>query len=367
MNPELLHQIALTLINNVGAVHAKILLDHFGNAPDIFKAKLSTLEKLEGIGTIRARAIKHFKDFEKAAAEINFIEKFKITPIFLTDTSYPQRLLNCYDPPTILFYKGKADLNAAKIISVVGTRSNTDYGKMITEKLISDLAQQDVLIISGLAYGIDTIAHKAALKNNLPTVGVVGHGLDVIYPTDNKQLAKEMIRQDGGILTQFPSKTKPDRHNFPIRNRIVAGLADASIIIETSIKGGSLITAEMANGYNRDVFAVPGRITDTHSGGSNYLIANNKAILLNSAGQLLELMGWEQKKKISKKVQKELFLNFSADEKIIVDIINSKEAVHIDEIKLKSNISSSAIAAAMLNLEMQQVIRMLPGKMYTLN
>jgi DNA processing protein len=237
---------------------------------------------------------------------------------------------------------------------------------MMTEKLINNLSQQEISVISGLAYGIDTIAHRAALKNNLPTIGVVGHGLDVIYPADNKNLAKEMIRQDGGILTQFISNTKPDKHNFPIRNRIVAGLADATIIVETSIKGGSLITAEMANGYNRDVFAVPGRITDTHSGGTNYLIASNKAILLSDANQLLELMGWEQNKKVSKKMQKEFFLNFTPDEKIIVDILNTKETVHIDEIKMKSNISSSAVAAAMLNLEMKQVIRMLPGKIYTL-
>jgi DNA processing protein len=328
MNPELLHQIAFTLINNVGAVHAKILLDQFGNAPDVFKAKLSTLEKIEGIGSVRAKAIKHFNDFERAAQEINFIQKFGITPIFITDKIYPQRLLNCYDPPTLLYFKGKADLNASKIIAIVGTRSNTEYGKMMTEKLINDLSQQEISVISGLAYGIDTIAHRAALKNNLPTIGVVGHGLDVIYPADNKNLAKEMIRQDGGILTQFISNTKPDKHNFPIRNRIVAGLADATIIVETSIKGGSLITAEMANGYNRDVFAVPGRITDTHSGGTNYLIASNKAILLSDANQLLELMGWEQNKKVSKKMQKEFFLNFTPDEKIIVDILNTKETVH---------------------------------------
>lgn len=366
MNPELLHQIALTLVDNVGAVHAKILLDHFGSAPDIFKARLSTLEKLEGIGAVRAKAIKQFNNFERAAEEINFIQQYNIKPLFLTDGHYPQRLLNCYDPPTLLYFKGKADLNASRIIAVVGTRSNTDYGKMITEKLISDLAAQQILIVSGLAYGIDTIAHKAALANNLPTVGVVGHGLDVIYPYDNKTLAKEMINQDGGILTQFPSKTKPDKHNFPIRNRIVAGLADGTIIIETSLKGGSLITAEMANGYNRDVFAIPGRITDKHSGGSNFLIASNKAVLLTGADQLLELMGWEQKKKTSKKVQKELFLNFTPEEKIIVEILSAKDTVHIDELKLKSNINSSAIAAAMLNLEMQHIIRALPGKMYTL-
>ncbi len=366
MANELLHQIALTQINNVGAVHAKILLDRYETAPAVFGAKLSDLEKLEGIGSVRARSIKHFKDFSRAEEEIKFIEKFKITPLFITDENYPKRLLNCYDPPTLLYYKGKADLNASKIVAIVGTRSYTSYGKNFTEELVSELSEQQILVVSGLAFGIDTIAHKAALKNSLPTVGVVGHGLDTIYPYENKSLAKEMVNEGGGILTQFTSNTKPDKHNFPIRNRIVAGLADATIIIETSVKGGSMITAEMANGYNRDVFAVPGRVTDTYSSGTNYLIANNKAVLLSNAQQLIDLMGWEEKKKIKTKKQKELFLNFTEEEKIIIGILNEKENVHIDEINLKSGINSSAVAAAILNLEFQSVIRSLPGKLYAL-
>lgn len=366
MNADLLHQIALTLINNVGAVHAKLLLDHFESAPAVFSAKLSELEKLEGIGTVTARSIKNFKDFNRAEEEIKFIEKFKITPLFIKDIEYPQRLLNCYDPPTLLYYKGGADLNASKIVSIVGTRSNTAYGKNFTEQLVQELSEQQILVVSGLAFGIDTIAHKAAMKNGLPTIGVVGHGLDTIYPYENKSMAKEMVGENGGILTQFTSKTKPDKHNFPIRNRIVAGLADATIIIETSVKGGSMITAEMANGYNRDVFAVPGRVTDTYSTGTNYLIANNKAVLLSSAQQLIELMGWEEKKKVKVKKQKELFLNLTDEEKIIIGILNEKENVHIDEINIKSGINSSAVAAAILSLEFQSVIRSLPGKLYAL-
>lgn len=367
MNADLLHQIALTLINNVGAVHAKLLLDHFESAPAVFSAKLSELEKLEGIGTITARSIKHFKDFTRAEEEIKFIEKFKITPLFIRDKEYPQRLLNCYDPPTLLYYKGSADLNASKIVSIVGTRSYTAYGKNFTEQLVQEMSDQQILVVSGLAFGIDTIAHKAAMKNGLPTVGVVGHGLDTIYPYENKSMAKEMVGENGGILTQFTSKTKPDKHNFPIRNRIVAGLADATIIIETSVKGGSMITAEMANGYNRDVFAVPGRVTDTYSEGTNYLIANNKAVLLSSTQQLIELMGWEEKKKVKVKKQKELFLNLTDEEKIIIGILNEKENVHIDEINIKSGINSSAVAAAILSLEFQSVIRSLPGKLYTMH
>lgn len=366
MHTELLYQVALTMVPNIGAVHAKILIDHLGDASSVFTTKQSLLEKIEGIGTVRANAIKAFHDFSNAEKELSFIEKYKVTPLFITECSYPQRLLNCYDPPTLLYYKGAADLNAAKIVAIVGTRSSTDYGKQVTEKLVEELSTQPVLIISGLAFGIDSIAHKAAMKNNLSTVGVVGHGLDIIYPAENTHLAKDMVKNNGGILTQFASKTKPDKHNFPIRNRIVAGMADATIIVETTIKGGSMITAEMANGYNRDVFAIPGKITDPKSMGCNYLVKNNKAILLTDAQQLLEIMGWEEIIKVKKKKHKELFIQLTPEEEIIINILKEKDKVAIDEINLKSGLSSSMVAAAILNLEFQNIIATLPGKMYSL-
>jgi DNA processing protein len=367
LNNDLLYQLALTTIPNIGAVHAKILLHHY-DVKDIFKAKRSELEKIEGIGTIRANSIKEFHDFSKAEEELLFIEKYKIRTLFLTEKDYPQRFHNCYDPPTLLFYKGSADLNASKMIGIVGTRNNTEYGKQVTEKLIKDLAPQNVTIVSGLAFGIDSIAHKASIKNDIPTVGALGHGLDTIYPADNAGLAKDMIRNGGGLVTEFFSKTKPDKQNFPKRNRIVAGLCDATIIVETDIRGGSMITAELANGYNRDVFAIPGKITDKKSSGSNYLIQNNKAILLTDTSELVSIMGWEEKTKKSKekKKQKELFIELSAEEKIIVEVLNGKEAVHIDEINLRSGLSTSAIAAAILNLEFQNIVLGLPGKLYKL-
>jgi DNA processing protein len=366
MNSELLYQLALTEIPNVGCVQAKILLQHL-NVDEIFKAKKSTLEKIEGIGAIRANSIKSFNDFSKAEEEIKFIEKFKLKSLFITDKEYPQRLLNCYDSPTLLFYKGTADLNAKKIVAIVGTRTHTDYSKKITDKLIEELAAQNVLIVSGMAYGVDAIAHKAAMKNNLPTVGVLGHGLDQIYPPDHAGLAKDILKHDGGLLTEFRSKTKPDKHNFPTRNRIVAGMSDATIVIESGIKGGSMVTAELANGYNKDVFAFPGKVTDNKSAGCNYLIKSNKAMLLTDAQQLIEIMGWEEKSQKSKvKSQKEIFIELSKDEKIIIDILNEKETVHIDEINLRSGLSNSAIAAAILNLELQNVVNGLPGKMYKL-
>ena len=230
MNKDLLYQIALTLIPNIGPVQAKILLQQYEPA-DIFKAKKSSLEYIEGIGSIRAGSIKGFDDFKTAEDEIAFIEKYTIKPLFLTDNDYPKRLLNCYDSPSLLYYKGGADLNASKIIAVIGTRNHTEYGKQVTEKLIADLANLNITIISGLAYGIDALGHKAALKNNLPTVAVLAHGLDQVYPSQHTGLAKDMIKHGGGLLTEFRSNTNPDKHNFPTRNRIVAGMSDATIVI----------------------------------------------------------------------------------------------------------------------------------------
>jgi DNA processing protein len=366
MNNDLLYQIALTLVPNIGDVHAKALVNMYGNAQSVFKAKRKELEAIEGIGTVRAKSIKEFIDFSSSEEEIKFIEKYKITPLFITDENYPQRLLNCYDSPLLLFYRGNADLNAAKIISVVGTRTNSEYGKKFCDKLAEDLKEQDIIIVSGLAFGIDTAAHKAALKNNLKTVGVLAHGLDRIYPTQNKTLAKQMIEQ-GGLLTDFLSNTNPDRQNFPRRNRIVAGMCDALIVVESAVKGGSLITAELANSYNKDVFAVPGKTTDTKSEGCNYLIKQNKASLISNADDLLEMMNWKPSEKKEKKKQRELFIELTADEKIIVDILQQQENTHIDELYFKSGLSSSAVAQALLMLEMQSVIISLPGKIYKLS
>ncbi|MGE5521456.1 MAG: DNA-processing protein DprA [Candidatus Dadabacteria bacterium] len=363
METDLLYQLALTLVPNIGDVHAKILVQHFGDAKSIFRAKESTLEKLEGIGTVRARSIKEFNDFHLAEEELKFVEKFNIRTFFLTDEDYPKRLLNCYDSPTLLYYKGTANLNASRMIAIVGTRSHTDYGKQFTEKLVKELAEYNVTIVSGLAFGIDAIAHKAALKNNIPTIGVVGHGLRKMYPADHATLAREMISNGGGVLTEFFSDTQPDKHNFPLRNRIVAGLTDATVIVESAVKGGSMITAKLADGYNRDVFAVPGRTIDKVSSGCNHLIKYNKAVLLSNADDLLEIMGWKESMR-KKKQQRELFIELTADEKQIVDILREKESAHIDEINLSSGLSSSAVAAAILNLELEGVIQSQPGKMY---
>ncbi|MCW3118485.1 MAG: dprA [Chitinophagaceae bacterium] len=363
-NKLLLYQVALTLIPNIGPVQAKLLLQHF-DIDEIFNARKSLLEKIEGFGEVRARSIRAFDNFHEAEEEVAFIEKYKIKPLFITDKEYPQRLLNCYDSPTLLYYRGNAGLNNSKIISVIGTRTHTDYGRQVTESLIQDLSALNVLIVSGLAYGIDAISHREAIRNSLPTVGVMAHGLDQIYPAQHANLAKDMIK-NGGLLTEFKSNSNPDKHNFPIRNRIVAGMSDATIVVETGLRGGSMITAELANGYNKDVFAFPGKVTDSKSAGCNFLIKNNKAMLLTDAQELIEMMGWEEKKKTRASLQKELFIELTADEKIVMDILKQKDSVHIDELNLGSGLSSSAVAAAILNLELQNIISSRPGKLYSL-
>lgn len=364
MGDHLLYAIALTRVPGIGAVQAKILLEHLGSPKGIFEAPKKNLEKIEGIGIIRAHAIKSFADFTTAEHELAFIEKYKIQPIVLNDPAYPKRLLQCYDPPTLLFYRGNTSLNAERIVSIIGTRNHTEYGKLQTELLVNDLRDHNIVVVSGLAYGIDAIAHKSCVQHNIPTIGVLAHGLNKIYPSQHTSLAKQMI-VNGGILTEFGMNTKPDRHNFPRRNRIVAGMTDCTIVVETAARGGSMITAELANGYNRDVFALPGRTIDPKSSGCNYLIKNNKAILLENADQLLEIMGWKPAKQ-RRKQQKELFVELTPDEQVIMEILKEKDSVHIDEIYQKCGLSSSSVAAAMLNLEFQNIVSSLPGKLYKL-
>lgn len=366
MDAELLYHIALTMIPNIGPVHAKALVTLLGSARAVFTAPLDTLQKIENIGKSKAASIRAFRDFEAAEKELSFIQRYGIRPLLFTDTAYPQRLLNCYDSPALLYYKGIADLNNPKIVAIVGTRLNSEYGRSITERLVADLAAMDILVISGLAHGIDAIAHRSALQNKLPTVGVLAHGLDRIYPENHAALAHEMAKQGGGLLTEFRSRTDPDRYLFPARNRLVAGMSDATIVIETGVKGGSVITADLANGYNRDVFALPGKTTDPTSAGCNHLIRSNKACLISNAADLVESMNWGEADRTSRKPQKEIFIELTTEEQVLIDLLRGREAVHIDEINLKSGLSNSSVAAAILNMELQNVIFAKPGKRYSL-
>lgn len=366
MDTDIVYYIALTQVPQIGDVQMRELLQHFGTARDVFTAKAAKLEKITGIGRIRAQNIKAFKNFSKAEAELVFAEKYRIKILTPANASYPKRLLNCYDAPSVLFYKGTADLNADKIVSVIGSRTHTEYGREMTAKIIEELVPHNVLVVSGLAYGIDAIAHKASMKNGLPTVGILAHGLDRIYPPAHTAMAKEMTRE-GGLLTDFMSGTKPDKQNFPKRNRIVAGIADATIVIETSVQGGSMITAELAGNYNKDVFALPGKATDVKSAGCNYLIKSNKAALVTSGKDIIELMNWMHQPSRKRVYQKELFTDLTPEEKVITELLGKNGSIHIDEINSNCNLSSSAVAAAMLSLELQGLIISLPGKLYKLN
>ncbi|MBO9632508.1 MAG: DNA-processing protein DprA [Chitinophagaceae bacterium] len=366
MKKDLIYQLALCSVPSIGYVHAKTLLQHFPTAESIFKAPVRMLEKVEGIGTARAKSIAAFKDFAAGEQEIRFMEKYQVRPIFMNDPDYPKRLLQCYDPPTLLFYKGKADLNAERMIAVIGTRIHSGYGKKMTEELIRSLAEEmpGVCIVSGLAFGIDAIAHTASLKHQLPTVGVLAHGMATIYPKEHAGLAREMM-QEGGLLTEFTSRKAPDKHHFPTRNRIVAGCCDAVVVVETGVKGGSMITAELANGYNRDVFAIPGRVSDLRSEGCNQLIRDNKAAMLRTASDLMEWMGWKAQKKKAL-VQPKLFPELSPPEALLVELLRSREMVHMEEFRMRSGMTPGTLAGALLNLELQQVIELMPGKMYRL-
>jgi DNA processing protein len=288
---DLLYAISLTMVPNVGAIQARILLEHFSTAGDVFRAGTRDLENVPGIGTIRANSIRSFREFQLAEKEISFMQKSGIRALLYNDNEYPKRLLHCDDPPSVLYYKGNADLNVPKVLSIVGTRRETDYGRDVLTEIIADLAGTGILVLSGLAYGIDAIAHRLALKNGLFTIGVLAHGLDRLYPSLHNSLAREMLEQ-GGLITDFTSGAKPDKQNFPKRNRIVAGMSDALLVVESGITGGSMITVNMAGSYNREVFAIPGRINDHKSEGCNKLIRENKAGLVSSAEDILTHMNW---------------------------------------------------------------------------
>jgi len=391
MPQELMYQLALTRIPLIGDVIIKKLLEHFGSAGDIFRARKHELERIETVGTIRAAALQRFRDFSEVEQEIRFMEKYRIQPLFCTDPAYPQRLLRCYDSPAMLYYKGTASLNPPRMINIVGTRHPTAYGRAVCESLVRELTDAGITIVSGLAYGIDIIAHKTALKEGVPTIGVLAHGLDRIYPPAHKQIAVEMLEQ-GGLLTDFPSQTPPDRQNFPKRNRIVAGICDATIVIESGMRGGSLITADLANGYHRDVFCIPGRLHDPQSAGCNYLIKQNKAALLSGAADLLAMMGWEEKVAgreeqpvngrgegasidtlqrdaggVTTAVrQPELFPELSGEEQLILSLFREKSQRHLEELYLQTQLSGSQVATAVFNLEMLSVLRSLPGQLYEL-
>ncbi|MGB4969245.1 MAG: DNA-processing protein DprA [Saprospiraceae bacterium] len=364
-NEDLLYTIALTKVENVGAVTAKTLISYCGNANAVFKEKISNLMRIPYIGGTIAKSIRDPGNLKKAEKEIEFVLKNKITVLTYLDENYPYRLKNYHDSPVLVYYQGNANLNQDKIISVVGTRRITEYGKNLVNSLIHEIKHLDILVLSGLAYGVDSAAHKACVEEHVYTVGVLGHGLDRIYPADNKKLSLQML-QYGGLLTEFGMDTKPDRENFPMRNRIVAGMSDAVIVVETLKEGGSMITAEYANNYHKDVFAFPGKTNDNFSSGCNYLIKNHKAQLIENAEDLILNMRWDIPGKPTKTIQQKLFLDLDADEQNIVNILQKDNLVHVDIFHQNLDLSPSKLASLLLNLEFNGVLKSLPGKRYSL-
>ena len=361
---EWLHRLALTFIEGIGPKTARQLMAHFGTAKHIMQASARDLKAVGNISDVRAKACKDPAIFKRAEEEMAFVQQHNISLLFFTEENYPKRLKSCADAPTLLYYQGSAPIETGKMIAIIGTRKNTEYGARATDDLVSHLSgQQGITIVSGLAYGIDAIAHRASLKAGIPTIGVVGHGLDKMYPAAHKTLAKEMMAA-GGVLAEFPSGTMPDRTNFPVRNRVVAGLCDVTVIVESDERGGAMITAYLAASYNREVAAFPGRIFDTKSGGPNKLIRMNVASLIRGADDLLETMGWNNSDNKLKSAQPQLFLNLSEEEQQLMKLLSEKDAVHTDELMLKTGQQSSQLAITLLQLEMMGLVKTLPGKMY---
>jgi DNA processing protein len=363
---ELAYQVGLTLIEGIGDVNAKNLLAYCGSAKEVFRQKKGQLLKVPGIGEYLARSIIRNRDvLRRAEQEIRFIQKNKITPLFFSDNAYPARLKYCSDSPVMLYYKGSADLNKERIIGIVGTRRPSDYGKEKTQETVKDLKNSGAIIVSGLAYGVDILAHKTAIDTGLETVGVLAHGLDRIYPQAHDRIANKMLAH-GGLLTDFMSGTNPDAVNFPKRNRIVAGLCDALVVIESKRQGGSLITATIANSYNKDVFALPGRAGEPLAEGCNGLIKQNRATLIENAADLLYAMQWEETEKKQSVSQTKLQINLSDEEKLILQAFSVRPELHIDEICYEGRMPVSKVAALLLQMEFSGFIKSKPGKMYQL-
>ncbi|MBQ5778926.1 MAG: DNA-processing protein DprA [Paludibacteraceae bacterium] len=369
---QLRSNIALSMLKGIGPILAKNLVAYLGSSEAVFKEKALTLSKIPEIGKVLSEKIisQHDDAFKRADKEIEFIQKNNIKALFYADEEYPYRLRECEDSPIVLYVLGNADLSNTKMLSMVGTRKATDYGKNLCDNFVREIAclVPNSTIISGLAYGIDIAAHRAALKHQIPTIAVLAHGLDRIYPEFHRDTAKKIIEDGGALLTEYPSGTKMDRSYFVQRNRIVAGLSDAVVVVESAKKGGSLITTEAALAYNRDIFAFPGRVGDESSEGCNDLISHLKAGLITSAKDLARLMNWSIDEKKQKVVQPKLFDNLSLEQETIVSFLRKKkESVHIDEISLETNIPIYKMQHIVYQLNEKGILALKPGNMYQLN
>ncbi len=360
---ELLYTLALQRVKNLGDTSAKKLLRAVGSAEGIFKEKKHRLLKIEGIGSLKLKELSLKEQIPAAEAELAFLQQNNIGHRYFLDTSYPEKLKHCLDGPILIFESGTIDLKNRKLISIVGTRKVTTYGTTFCQQLIETLAPLNPVVISGFAYGVDITAHRAAMKAGLQTVGCLAHGLNQIYPKSHKKYVAK-LEENGGFFTEFWSDDVFDRTNFLKRNRIIAGLSEATIVIESAAKGGSLVTADIANSYNRDVFAVPGRATDLQSQGCNNLIKSNQAHLLNSAEDLIYMLGWELNEAAKKPQQKQLFVSLTEDEQKVFNYLDGKQKELLDTIALQCKFPTFKVATLLLNLELKGVVRPLPGKLF---
>ncbi|WP_299670504.1 DNA-processing protein DprA [uncultured Polaribacter sp.] len=362
---KLLAVLRLQKSKAIGDILAKKLIVNVGDVSQIFKEKAAYLSKINGIGN---HALKHLFDEENiklATQELKYMQEHKIAYSYFLEDDYPTNLQHCIDSPILLFKDGNIDLSNHRIISIVGTRNMSSYGRDFCNQLIQDLAAYNPIIVSGFAYGVDICAHKAALKNNLQTIAVLAHGLEETYPKVHKKYIHQ-VNENGGFLTEFWHNETPLRENFLKRNRIVAGISKATIIIESAEKGGSLVTADIANSYDRDVFAVPGRTTDLFSKGCNNLIKNNKAFLLNSAEDIVKMLNWDLEK-TPKTIQKQLFIALNDNEQKIYDVLHVKGQQLLDVIALECNIPMYQLSSILLQMELKGIIKPLPGKMFELS
>jgi DNA processing protein len=368
MDQEKLAFVALHATPGIGDYLLKQLIAYCGSADQVFKQSRTRLLKIPNVGEKTVEAILAKQYFHQAERELKKAEKETVTLLTFTDAAYPQRLKEINDAPALLYVKGTTNLNHAKVVAIVGTRQATDYGKAQVEQLLIGLKPYQPIILSGLAYGIDIAAHKQALKQGLPTVAVLGSGLDVIYPAAHKETARKLVAEGGALVSENPFGTQPDAHNFPARNRIIAGLCDALIVVEAALKGGALITADIANSYQKDVFAVPGNVDATFSEGCNHLIKTNKAHLLQSVKDVEYIMNWSTSSPASPKTEPEqLSLSLSDPTEIaIVDALRGRDTISIDDLTQKTGLAPGTLAAGLLSLEMQNKLVTLPGKHYRL-
>ncbi|UOQ64341.1 DNA-processing protein DprA [Hymenobacter volaticus] len=367
----LLYEVALTLFPGIGPQMTRQLMSYGGSAKNVLHLPPGKLRKVPGVGPATVAILtgaERTAALKQAESILHKAEKEEVKLLFYTSKQFPARLKQIPDAPTLLYYQGTADLNQPKIIALVGTRKATDYGREQTERLVQGLVQHRPLVVSGLAYGIDIAAHRAALQEGLETVGVMATGLDIIYPPAHRKTAEKM-RTQGGLLTEFPFGTQPDKYNFPSRNRIIAGLSDGTVVVEAAKKGGALITADLAMGYNRDVLAVPGPLGSVASEGCHELIKANKAALYSEPQDLEQQLNWDSALQFHGKHKGPTThdsADFTAAEFSVIEVLQATKEEHIDNLAWKTQLPMHQIASLLLGLEFQNIVKALPGKRFTL-